>query len=69
MRRGFLIGVVLSVLIAPLSYAAVLRVPGEYPSIQQAITDANDGDTVLVSPGVYYETINFVTVRRGTSVP
>jgi beta propeller repeat protein len=59
MKRAFLFGVILSALIGSASSAMVLRVPGEYPSIQQAITDANDGDTVLVSPGVYYETINF----------
>jgi len=59
MTRAFLSGLILSALIGSASIAAVLRVPADYPSIQQAITDANDGDTVLVSPGVYYETINF----------
>jgi hypothetical protein len=33
--------------------AAVLRVPTEYPTIQTAIDDANDSDTVLVAPGTY----------------
>ncbi len=42
------------------STAAVIRnVPGDYPSIQEAIDDCNDGDTVIVAPGLYYETINF----------
>ncbi|MBN2181624.1 MAG: hypothetical protein JW715_06900 [Sedimentisphaerales bacterium] len=35
------------------SQAAVLRVPTEYPTIQAAIDDANDSDTVLVAPGTY----------------
>ena len=35
------------------SQAAVLRVPREYPTIQAAIDDANDSDTVLVAPGTY----------------
>lgn len=46
------------VLVVPAS-AVIRMVPSEYPSIQVAIQDCNDGDTVLVSPGVYYETINF----------
>ncbi len=55
---------VLSVLIASCVFAVsvsatVRKVPSEYSSIQMAIQDSVDGDTVLVSPGVYYETINF----------
>lgn len=33
----------------------------QYAGIQQAIDDANDGDTIIVSRGRYYETINFGT--------
>ncbi len=39
--------------------AAVRQVPSEYGSIQRAIEDCNDGDTVIVHPGIYYETVNF----------
>jgi len=47
------------------SHPAVLRVPDTYPAIQQAINDAQPGDTVLVSKGTYRENINFLgkTVR------
>ena len=38
---------------------ATLEVPGAYPSIQEAIDASQNGDTVVVSPGLYYETINF----------
>jgi parallel beta-helix repeat protein len=32
---------------------------GNYTSIQEGINNANNGDTVLVYPGTYYENINF----------
>jgi hypothetical protein len=44
-----------------------LYVPAEFPTIQLAIDSANNGDLVLVYPGTYYESINFlgknITVR------
>jgi len=44
-----------------------LCVPSQYPSIQSAIDDAENGDVVIVDPNTYYENINFsgkaITVR------
>ena len=36
-----------------------LEVPGDYPTIQAALDAAVDGDLVLVSPGTFFESIDF----------
>ena len=43
--------------LATLSSSSVIRVPEDYPTIQKAINAAKPGDTILVSPGIYYESI------------
>ncbi|MGE5297076.1 MAG: PKD domain-containing protein, partial [Solirubrobacterales bacterium] len=59
MKRGVLLGIVTLCAVTAVASAATLKVPSQYPSIQAGIQAASDGDTVLVAPGVYYETINF----------
>ena len=58
-----------ALLISSSSYAGNIRVPKEMPTIVDAINVASDGDTILVSPGVYNETINLrgkaITVEIG----
>src|ERR1051326_4729723 len=45
--------------LSSLGHTAVLRVPGDYAAIQQAIDNSKNGDMILASPGVYKENINF----------
>jgi hypothetical protein len=40
-------------------FSATLKVPAQYSKIQLAINAAVNGDTVLVSPGTYFENIRF----------
>ncbi len=37
----------------------MIRIPDDQPTIQSGINAAKNGDTVLVSPGTYFENINF----------
>jgi hypothetical protein len=44
--------------------AATKMVPGDYATIQQAIQNAPDGSTVIVSPGTYTETITVLDLGK-----
>ena len=46
-------------ILASEAYAMIINIPADYPTIQQGIDASNNGDTVLVQPGTYYENINF----------
>jgi hypothetical protein len=59
MRNPLIVGLALAVITPALLNAAVLNVPRDYPSIQEAIDASSDGDTVRVAPGLYFERINF----------
>jgi hypothetical protein len=52
--------IAISLLLCSRIWADTLYVDGvAYSKIQSAINDANEGDVVIVSPGVYYENISF----------
>ena len=50
--------------LVPTARAGVLHVPADQATIQQAIDSATSGDVILVSPGTYFENIDF----RGKAV-
>jgi parallel beta-helix repeat protein len=67
MKRILLITVAFTLCWTQVSAQTLYVSSGEYSSIQSAINDANDGDTIVVSVGTYQENINFlgkvITVR------
>jgi hypothetical protein len=52
------------VIISSPALSQILKVPGDYQTIQSAINAAQKGDTVLADEGRYFENINF----RGKSI-
>jgi serine protease len=56
--RGLLVGVVVCLLMGT-SYAGLINVPADQPTIQQAIDVAANGDVIVVSPGTYFENLDY----------
>jgi hypothetical protein len=61
----------------PGASAALIDVPGDYPTIQEAINAARDGDTVQIADGIYTGELNknleffgkAITVRSASGDP
>ncbi len=47
----------LFILMSVVANATIIYIPEDQPTIQLGLNSANSGDTVLVSPGIYYENI------------
>ncbi len=62
MKRTTIAVLILVIFLAgePLAKAENLYVPDDYETIQQAIMASNDGDTVIIEEGIYFELINFM---------
>ncbi|MHC4944926.1 MAG: right-handed parallel beta-helix repeat-containing protein [Planctomycetota bacterium] len=58
MKIAILLAVILY--IPALAISATIYVPDHYPTIQQAIDAAVNGDTVIVKPGTFVENIDFI---------
>lgn len=59
LHRASLAGCAAFLLTLSNASASTLNVPSVYPTVQAAIDAAVDGDTVLIAPGTYLETIDF----------
>ena len=51
----------------PAGFAATVRVPADFPTVQEAVDHAKPGGMVLIAPGVYHEavvvTTPYITIR------
>ncbi|MCD6513229.1 MAG: hypothetical protein J7K61_06480, partial [Thermoplasmata archaeon] len=52
-----LLGIVVVMVMAGNASANTINVPADYPTIQQAVDAASDGDTIYVEAGIYTESI------------
>jgi alpha-tubulin suppressor-like RCC1 family protein len=54
-----LAGLLLLLAVPGIAWPRTLHVPADYSTIQAALTAGVSGDTVIVAPGIYHESVNF----------
>jgi len=59
MKRSFLLAVAAGCVFTPTALADTLLVPSQFPTIQSAIDAAVNFDEIVVSPGTYFEALDF----------
>jgi hypothetical protein len=57
MRSFIMVQVLLIAAIGPFASAEIINVPEDFETIQAGINEAEEGDTVLVQPGIYEENL------------
>ena len=63
--RHHLTPIIMLLFIPLCGLSATILVPLDYPTIQQAINAAGNGDEIIVSPGTYQENLVFPGVDIG----
>jgi hypothetical protein len=54
---------VMLAVLSNIAYAETIYVPGDFPTIQIAIHEAEQGDTIILAPQTYYEAVSFAGKR------
>jgi hypothetical protein len=66
MKNTIAVGFLLRSSIIVVSFAATLRVPQDFPTVQSAVAASVSGDTIVVSPGLYAIPASACTLANGS---